>query len=210
MPINPIYRKNPDSAIASYDFYDLMSNTGYKTFHGICLLKPTATESYRLVSNSDNHSDYWKTKNSYNWKTNGSTIDIDFDMDILKSFILKGDVIINIPYSYIKAPAQDVTATWTIKIYKVSAGTEYQLGSTITKIVEVPTADGDGTWGLLGAVIPIGTTTLKRGDIFRLSVVVSDVLTGTINVYHEPTSLVVSATIKETDLKVSLPFQIDL
>lgn len=143
----------PETTLASYDWYDLSTGTGYLNLYGI-ELSTAGGATYGLTTEplfSDiGHQDYANAAGELN-----------FDLDIEVPLTIEGVARINAPVS----TANSFNMTLTFKIYRVdSASVEYQLGGSPTTAFSM----NDLNY-IAGVKIDIPLTRLKAGEKLRLS-----------------------------------------
>lgn len=198
MAILPItYPPVQEKAIATYDFYDLSTGTGYKNFYLADITIGTNTRDYALTPNTimAQYGHYARID---------AAMDVDFDINIEVPMVLEGDSYLQIG---IVGSALISPFIVTAKLYLVRGG-ETQIGSTVTTNLTVPAnAWVGGAWK-----IPIPLTHFKRGDIFRISLSAPACGGGnTIWLLCDPlnrTDLLSGKTISISQSKILLPIRI--
>ena len=195
MGITRRYRGLPEQNLASYDFYDLATGTGYKTFLGIDTNTGAATKVYRLITNA-----YYPASGYTGY---AAAIDVDFDLALEVPMTIDGNLFFNVVYGYDGAAA-DRTAN--VKFYHVNAaGTETQIGASWSLTIGGADTANTITSGL--ANIPL--TRFKAGETFRMSITADDAA-ATVRIYSDPmnrTSLG-GHTLTTSQLKVLLPIKL--
>lgn len=113
LPIN--FAIPGENLIASYDWYQTLSDIGYQNFY-LMKIKSTTATSY-ILTNQLTYADRYCIEET--------TSDKDFDLTVLKPCTLKGDLIVLLSF---RCPSGTPVITGTL--YHVNgAGTETSLGS---------------------------------------------------------------------------------
>lgn len=95
MPIPNKFQEPSQPLIGSYDWYDAFVEVGYKTFYGA-----HTSGAYFLTTNAIiGRVEASATETSEEWTLipGGSTNDLDFDIEVKKQFIMKGDAYVTVP-----------------------------------------------------------------------------------------------------------------
>ena len=157
MGIKNTYRGIPAQELASYDFYDLTTGTGYKNFYGGELIEGSNSKIYVLSTNT------WYGVLGYTSFTNVAG-ELNFDLDLEVPLTIDGVILVSAP---IATPHTITTIELTFKIYSVDASAvETQLGSTVTI---TPPVAFNNTYYICSVKFEVDITRLKAGEKFRLS-----------------------------------------
>jgi hypothetical protein len=196
------YRKNPDS-LASYDFFDLLSQTAYKKFYpakcnsGANIVVPDTefiSEDNFILSGAGA-----VNSTSTHQTTYRETFDLPFNLPKL----VGGDILINLPIVQ-KVAGTALTSRTTASIFKVSDGVETDLKiSGASKTYFTPLNLTTGNVSALKITIP--TTHFKASDIFRVKETIQSfawttpVTDGEVSLGYDPSgSLLSGATMRQT------------
>jgi hypothetical protein len=190
-----------EQAIATYDWYDLASGVGYKSFYAMKLML-VSTNVARLTTNESLFS--WRE----NTGGNNQAIDIDFDVTLNNNLVVYGDALISIPYVY-NTGGSGLSSTLTASIYKVVGGVETQLGSTATENISMSSASSTGDVWSAGITLPL--TVFKAGDTLRLTITAGAMGANKyLWIFHNPCNYTNTATGKTTSkLEMALPIKVD-
>ncbi len=197
MPLQNKFRGIPEPNLASFDWFDLATGTGYKDFFGVDVKEGSDTTVYALT-----------TQEFFGWKGFtgfGAAGELNFDLDLQVPLTIDGVVILNAP---IGSAGNIGSPTCTFKIYRVdSSDVEFQLGSTVTATPQVALSNSQT---VLAVRFDVPVTRVKKGEKFRLSCINPD--TGaSFNWAHDPKNFDVEfhgGTFKSSQLKISLPIRI--
>lgn len=172
MGIPRIYRGLPEQNLASYDFYDLATGTGYKNFYGCDLITGTNTTTKILTSQTIYA--YLGYSNYYD-----ESVDLDLDLALNTPLTIQGDCAFCIPMG----TAGNMTSkTFTIKFYKVSASNvETQIGTAVTIDKAL-----NNTITILCGKYTLPITRLKAGEKLRFNVTSTSVGLLTLQILHDP------------------------
>jgi len=164
MTIPIIYRKAGPST-SNYNFYDVMSGTGYVEFIG-----GMAGATY-ILSNAEYYSEWLTTTGDLTGHAASTkVIDVDFDVLINKATTLQGIGILNIPYLVTADGAVTVNAYVKAKIRKVpSGGAEAEI-ATSSSSRSITDDAGGTTYAIGGCSVVIPSTTFKPGDTLRVTI----------------------------------------
>lgn len=164
------FRTTGEGNLATFDFYDLATGTGYVTLYGLTVGdSATATASYALTTN--------EMFSANPVTTSAGAMEIYFDLAVDATITVDGDAIINIPF-HVEGGADTVNVN--IRFYRRRNGVNSQIGSTVTTAVEMPT---NGTVPLCD-IYPIPRTVFKPNDTLKLRIN-SDAVT-TLSYLHSP------------------------
>lgn len=207
MPIPPIYRQSGEGGMATYDFYDLATGTGYKTFYGLNLVEVT-TMKYSLCQDTLNSLD------TYTAIAANTANDIDFDLPVNKRVVLQGNAIVCVPCNFVNGTGGAATVSSTVytTMYKYSGTTETQLGSVASMQLTTGNLDSMAAQCMqFTGRIAIPQTVFKTGDTIRLNVKTSAAgASKSVYVFHDPKNYDLGATDNTHQLLINLPFKVDL
>jgi len=164
MPLDPKFTKfsTASPVIVSYDFYDLSTLTGYKSFY---------------CGNYSNGEFILTTIQFYsqNGYLNGAH-DTDFDLSINEATTLKGNGIVNIPWKiFHQSPAGSTTWRCVVTLYHYDGSTETSL-ATDTIDFDTGYMGVDTTKDVMGAFKLANIDKhFKAGDTIRLNITVSNI-----------------------------------
>ena len=170
------FRKQGAPQLATYDFYDLATGTGYKNFYGCQLVKETSSV-YVLVTNTE-----IKTNAQQGATYTSGFIDLDFDLTFQVPTVVKGVATATIPFGYVSA---GYTGTLGAQLYKVVNGVESQLDKSAS-YVSTWSAVGTGEGDIFAPTFTLPQTIFHPGEKLRLSVQIPDM--GVQWVYHDPSN----------------------
>lgn len=183
--------------LASYDFYDLATGTGYKEFYaadlsGSCLYVLTTQAIY-----GD------KGRTTF---TNVAG-ELNFDLDIEVPLYLDGTALLCVPVT----TGDDLgDMSFGFRLLRVDAnGTETAISNTATYLR--PDADANNTCWIMSVKLEIDNAHLKAGEKLRLECTSSDAGAGkTIYFMHDPKNrdLSVGANFVTSILNLILPIRI--
>ena len=181
------FRKSRERAIASFPFTDIADNTGIEIF--FCAIGETSGgKTYHLISKAITSTGEPSDKTLVNGE------DVDFDTTVFNlPRTVRGTAILSGELNVVSAAAISITAT----VLKFDGSTETAISSTITS----QTAGSTGSNGLL-LKIPLTETIIKKGELIRLTIVVT--ANGGSNLFADP---IASGGVA---LRLLMPFKIDL
>ena len=172
MPLNPSIRKvipaGVPSALASYDYVDIATGTGYESLYA-------GTTYQNLASGARLSNSKFYSHKVMNLRVQGVTAwkmlhEEDFDMDFVSKRIVKGDAIINIPYGVISDDVTgDVGMYMNVNIQKIS-GSETTLVTASGAITLADPAASAYVYRNDCMEITIPQTVFKKDDTLRLNV----------------------------------------
>lgn len=211
----PVFaRANGESSIASYDWLDITSGCGYRTYY------PTKTNSASpapilTVRKIDGGAECWYQHDAATVQAEAATLsDTDFDITMRVPSIIGGVSYMNFSHDVTGTPAQILHRYFVITIYHVLAvaGTETSLGTATT-------LDWTSSDLPIRESVSFDLTSHKFaiGDKLRFNVISKGSATagGTyVEYYFDPNSLKTltdseSRTIG-TDFTLDVPFKIDI
>lgn len=157
MPIQTIYRGIPQPDLASYDWYDLATGTGYKDFYGMDIITGTDTLSYVLSTRAFYSSVGFKSFSNL-------TGEINFDLELEVPITIEGVTLLNIAVG----SQQTFSINLSFKLYSVDENdVETQLGSTVTDNA-VALANNQK---VVSVKFNVPITRIKAGEKIRLCVI---------------------------------------
>jgi len=172
MAIQKKYRNISEVNLASYDFYDLFTGTGYKNFYlADAIIDSTDT---KILTISQFYSDTGYT----------ASTDMDFDITMAVPITINGDCVFNL---FAANSGTSANVAFTIKFYKVNAASvETQIGSTTTI-----TKSFDNSTNILSGKATLPNTRIGAGEKLRLNIGSSN---GAVRIMHDPKGRDTSAT----------------
>ena len=193
MGIKRTYRGIPEPNLASYDFYDLATGTGYKNFYGADLSLSGAS-TYRLTTQTP-----YALVGSTSYYEVAS--DLDFDVTFEVPITLEGDCLVSVPIT----SGSNFTATLTLRFYKVDGVTETLIGEAMNASKALNNSSAIITW-----VYDMPLTHFKRGEKLRLNLIGSNPGGTKILIYlHDPKSRSLGAPATTiSQLIVTLPIKL--
>lgn len=187
----------PTGFVASYDYYDLFSSVGYKTFYPA----DTQAPAYFLA-----------TKTIYS--DVGYTIgdcDLDFDVELKNACNIKGDVLVNVPCARLNDTGGSLTIGYTCTVYirKYSGVTETDLGNA-QAAESVSIGPGEWRYKMNCLKITVADTHFNAGDKLRVSAVfVETAGDGKNRLGHDPVGRTFTNWTYGTQFRVDIPFKLD-
>lgn len=171
MPLKEVYQDQPEPNFASYDFFDLVTGIGYKTFYAGDVNSTSGSEivSDKVLRTNDFYADVGFTMSGAAGAHDNKAYEINFDLPIEKQFTIKGRAVANVPILYQLNGTGPVQCTIKGSIYKVTDGTESVIASGATYHIQVIT-DSAGTNWPSAVEMTLPKTTLKVNDLLRLKV----------------------------------------
>lgn len=209
MVLPTIYRKG-SSATANYDFLDLATGVGYKTFYAGKFMNGANTKTNILTTENLYSTDLLSVGGS------NTASDLDFDIVFITPLTIGGNVNFHIPFALWVDKAGAVDFTLYGKLYLVRGGVETQLGSTVSIIKSHSSA---WAWYIWAGTFAVPTTVLSSGDTLRFNIVVDAAGVDTYHaIYHDPANRTIqtipTGTTAFTGLTsrtaVNIPIKIDL
>lgn len=217
----------PRQELINFDFLDVTRKTGYVTYY---LAKGGSAGDYIWTTNSNVYSQRIKTMSGAVIDTGYvNTINITADLEFLVPNNLKGDLFINVPSAADPTGSVDCTRKITVGIYHYDGTTETQIGSDVNSgDMEDDVTAGDASSSFAYLKLPIASTKhFKKGEFLRVKIKFEAKNTSSTNtltaVGHDPQNRtdrdetygtgdgeVVFPSGRSTQLKMEVPFQIDL
>lgn len=215
MPKTFKYVQQSEGVIGSYDSTDLIKGVGYIDFHG-AILENVTSSSGALVTNiiysrnvptpTITEFDYYLPDGT--WAT--------FDIEIEQPLTIGGLAFINVPFCFYYNAGGSASLRTSINttLERVRAGTAVSISDTSSgSYLSSTLSAGQSDFGLHAAQLNVTTTRLKKNDRLRLKIKQNSIgspnqINAQINPkdgsYSSPTA------ITTIDLKLSIPFKIDL
>ena len=163
MVVPQVYRKSGESPIASYDFFDLANNIGYKAFYPMVA---NAATTFTAITDANFRSLRLHVQGSASVTTAAfiETVAMTIDITFNTPQNLKGDMFINVP---ITTDRGDKIFRLVTQIFHVTAAAaETQLGSTNTSAVFEPGTAKVGQMALVQE--DLGTQHFRAGESLRV------------------------------------------
>jgi len=157
MGIPVIYDKG-EQVLATYDFYDVASGTGYVRLYGCDFLDEDASPtSWARLITSQVYGDY-----GYTQSQTATAVDKDFDLIVESPIIIEGKIIINLWGGSANNPT---STTANIDFYVVDKdGNETHIGTQIQKAFTF-----ENNTLLWSAEYEVPNNTIKAGERLRMS-----------------------------------------
>jgi hypothetical protein len=179
------FRKSPEQ-VASYDYVDLVTRTGYRTFQGFATTDSTGTHYHlgnsTMIANIESITGYLTTGTlAGRIQITGSpvtghtdyvqSLDIDFDLEAFKiPQIVEGVAHVNFCYKADDASnGTGIYSYFVAKLRKVSNSVESEIASTTSATLQ-GNADAHNYQRAVSLNITIPETSFKAGDILRLTI----------------------------------------
>ncbi len=189
------FRKSGEQAIATFDFFDVATGTGFKTFQCVDLIAASGTK--KILTTTLIFGDNGITQ------FNSNPTDLDFDLDFEVPITLKGNCLINIQAS----SSSTFDTTLTVTLFHVdSDSNETQIGTPIGHLLSF--ADS-ATY--VSLIYPIPLKHFKAGETFRMNLSTPDI-TGDLRWFHDPRNrltLTGAGTLISAQLPVTLPIKLN-
>lgn len=214
MVLNEIYRKDAPY-VASYNYKDLITNTGYVVFYGAAMVTSTPTYTKHLITEIVNCG----TDENYGYTSTNGTYTFD-SKEFDKTRIING-----IPYASVPAFIWDVSSSGSTEAVVITSVKLIQIhvgGATtdLTNDVNLGTiASANPATGIIidaGAMViwnKISNISIKEGEKLRLSITIACTTRGAIG--HNPAQKTITiiggtgtVTTTNTQLTVHVPFKI--
>ena len=198
MPIQTTYRGVAQPDLATYDWYDLATGTGYKDFFGMDLIEGS-TSLIRVLSTQTFYSMAGKA-------TTTIAAEYNFDLEFEVPLTIDGVVLLNAPVS---TAGNAGNVTLVFKIYRVDSGSnEHQIGSTVTNILTAFVTETRVNSIKFELTTPVR---IKKGEKFRLSMAVTSTPGVAMVWYFDPKNRDLNslgAAFVSSQLKLSLPIKL--
>ena len=218
-----------DKSIASYDYTDIASGTGYSIFYGANIADGTISGSYVLSDNafySDKVTTYANVPQAV---TNFANIDFDVTFNMPRT--AKGKVIVCVPVGIGRETGQAngvLTMNLSGSIIHYDGTTETNLGSFRSSDFALDDAVDAYGYDILSSVVDIAITHFKVGDTLRVSIEgwsrIGAAVTRYVGIGHDPKNQpddnatgggltiydLSVTTFGPTTMEVHVPFKIDV
>jgi len=207
------------TAVATFDYQDIASGTGYVLFYGGTLADGTASGSYVLSDNAF-YADKVVTRTVANPSSWTKLIEEDFDVTFNLPRIIKGNALLTIPIGIKHAADGEEYMKYYGHVYKVSGGAEEFLVSG-SSTIEVFTGVGAAAIARTNStLLTLPITNFKKDDILRLTVqLVAKGGSTTYGFAHDPKNrnddaagaeIVIIPDGIDTIMEFHVPFRIDI
>lgn len=191
---------SPEPSLANFDWFDIVTGTGYKDFYGMDLREGADALIYVLTVNTN----YYAAIGVYTSGPNTAG-EVNLDLDFEVPLTIKGVVLLNAPFT---SPGNLGSKTYTFKIYRVdAANAEHQIGSTVTHAV---TLNNNAHVNSIKFEIP-DAVRFKAGEKFRLSLINPAAAGGSVQWLFDPKDRDVTSLgggFITSQLRISLPIRI--
>jgi len=153
MPLQNRYRGIPEPNLANFDWFDLATGTGYKTFYGMDLIEGSNSLAYVFSTQT--------LYSSVGFKSFSNALgEINFDLTFEVPLTVEGNVLLNIAVG----SEQAWTQTLTFILYHVDTdNTETQLDSTTDSVTV------NNNHAMLAIKFEVPVRRFKAGEKLRLS-----------------------------------------
>ena len=173
MPIPTVYRKEAEAALASYDYVDIASGTGFVTFYGGRVSVSGANVSGGFVLRGDKfYSDLITTYRAGNAANQAFTNihELDFDIDFKRPMTVHGLLLASVPYGLKTASAaKQYEAKIQVLVRKWDGTTETEIANNYGDVLQVITAI---EWLKMGAIdVNVPKTHFKAEETLRITVI---------------------------------------
>jgi len=182
--------------IASYDYYDLASGFGYKTFYPA----DTQAPAYILTTQTP-YSDVGSTTGA---------CDLDFDIEFKRACYIEGDVFVNVPCVRYNASGSPATIGYTATVYirHWDGTTETELGNAVaTESSSIGTTEYRYKMNLLK--ITVAGQHFAAGEKLRVTVVFVQTGAATIYLGHDPKGRIFTNWTYGAQMRVDVPFRLE-
>ncbi len=159
MAVPMVFRGKGGSQLATYNFTDIASGTGYITFYGASI-----SGAY-ILNNNTIYSDMTSTSLTIGTHADyylDPKMDFDFDVLINNPLTIKGVVQANVPVQMTSGSAQPL-----VTLRRVRNGVETDIASCWGTVIVRP-GTAHPTMGLICFTVPL--TQYKKGDTLRITV----------------------------------------
>lgn len=185
MGVPRTYRVAGETTLATYDFYDLATGTGYKNFYGVNARIDASNSSYALTTQASIIGEGNGFTSVGNAAWSGSFFQT-FEVPIT----LKGKAILTVPFGFWKTATTDFSSTMTAKLYKTINGTRTQVGSTVSKQYDVHVVGQSVTLRAFTAVFDISKTLFRPNDIIEVYLeTTAPGANNTVLIFHNPADI---------------------
>jgi len=174
MTLNPSIRKVTPAvqpqAVASYDFFDLASGKGIKTFYcgDVNSVSGANTIEYKMGTSP------WYSDQGYFVRTRaeGAWIDLTFDMILNMPLVIEGETIINVPIiqKNDSGGTNNITSHTIAALYKVDGDQAIFLGSGASVFKKNGVGNNEGIFHLHAISFDIPKTRIIPNQKMRVNV----------------------------------------
>lgn len=181
--------------IPVYNGTDIIQNRATLTLYGV---QSCQSSTYYLSSDTTSHSYEYTIQNT-------SAIDIDFDIEVGKTFLIEGDVEFEVPM-YNVSGANPADPTVGVYLRTWDGTTETTLCSDTSQI-----SIDNAEFKTMSFIVNVARSRIKKGDTLRLTVTVTqeDSANERCAIYFDPSNIYVDANVLHTQTKVVLPVVIE-
>ena len=222
--------QSQESAIATYDYYDIASGLGYRVFYGGNLADGSVSGAWVLADNT-----FYSNKiTTFVLMTEEPQkyADMRFEVQLNAPRDMKGDLLVCVPVGVGRCTGDTgdiATINVSGAVYHFDGTTETNLGSfRSTNLVVADANPKTYNYQVLSNKVPIARTHFKPGDKLRVQIEGWSVMTGDHSRYmgigHDPKNRPdpnvadkgltiwdnVNTTYGPTDLQVHVPFILDI
>lgn len=160
--MNQLFRKQSEGVIASYNYTDLASGTGYITYYAGKLIDRNILSSNTFYS--------FPPTTTIDMAGTGNTKRIDYDFDVLFNTpqTIKGLGIVNVPIAVNPAAASASNGYVIAKLRKWDGATETEIVSNTSSTLS---STGSGyVYRMTSIDLDIPQTLIKKGEYLRLTI----------------------------------------
>jgi len=218
------------TAVATFDYTDIASGTGYSIFYGANAADGTISGSY-ILSDNVFYSNKITTFAEITGGVKVKAIGMDFDVSFNMPRIIKGDMIISVPVG-VGRKGEETGGTLTCNI---SGSVILYDGTNETTLASFRSTDfaaddtvGANNYKVLSTKVPITQQHFKGGEILRVSIEgwgsISTGVTRYVAIGHDPKNVndpelnlagrciynSITSAFGPTTMEVHVPFKIDL
>lgn len=198
--VPPVFRRT-SSKLATYNFYDIASGTGYITFYG-----SIDQSTNGILSSKVTYSDAVSTTASAAG-ADALRIDKDFDVVITRPLTLQGIMITNFALD-LGVLNPTTTGYGIIKLRKWDGSTETEIASATSR-----TLSNNGAYNgepIFAVRFSVPTTVFKVGETLRVTVLVygAGQASATVVLYHDPENRDATAARESSQLTFHIPVRI--
>jgi len=164
MPVPNIYRRG-GSVLANYDSQDLVTGTGYLSLNGFIASGAVLYNLTNQTFNSQQIASYKSTGSG----TDVKLLDLDFDIEVKRSLLIKGPVIVSIPFKAGQSGGSNTISKINFDLKRVRGANSTSLTAASGAYVQV----NAGTTTYFNDCVSASIDKAKNlavGDILRLSV----------------------------------------
>jgi hypothetical protein len=195
----------PDNVIASYDYQDIANGSGVVTFYGTTTTDLGSGINYALTS-TDDYADTTITK-----RPTGTTTVNFYSLAFNIPRTLKGTAYVVLPIETSTTSTANSNLQFRLKILETDGSTTRNITSNLT----FSTTEQSRTH-ILFVEMPITEDTIREGEKLLLTIILTSVGTGNINIMHDPKNRYNTASTNNEGnsvsaiMKVLVPFKVDV